>query len=56
MLAERLRITFNLAMATCTSLVDAFFPDMIPGATTSLVKKIDRLMIKYGFTGSDQIY
>ena len=50
MFAERLRISFNLAMATFTSLIDAFFPDLIPGTTTFLVKKIDRLMIKYGFT------
>jgi hypothetical protein len=53
MITERLRITFNLAMATCTSLVDAFFPEMLPGTTTFLVKKIERLMIKYGFTGGD---
>ena len=51
MLAERLRISFNLAMATFISLIDAFFPDLLPGTTSFLVKKIDRLMIKYGFAG-----
>jgi hypothetical protein len=43
-LAVRIRITFNLALATFTSFVDCLSPDFYPGTTLFLVKKVGVLI------------
>jgi len=51
---DRVRITFNLGLATFTSFVDLLFPDLIPGTTLFLLKKVDTL-IHNGFPCSPEI-
>jgi len=43
-LASRIRITFNLWLATFTSFVDCLYPDFYPGTTLFLVKKVSTLI------------
>ncbi len=44
MALNRARITFNLGFATFTSFVDLLFPDLIPGTTYFLVKRVGTLV------------
>ena len=41
---DRIRITFNLLLAAYISIVDCLVPDMFPGTTSFLVKKVSTLI------------
>jgi hypothetical protein len=43
-LVDRVRVTFNLMLATYISLVDCAFPGLCPGTTYHLVKKVGTLI------------
>lgn len=54
MALDRARITFNLGLATFTSFVDLLFPDLIPGTTLFLLKRVNTL-IHNGLACSSEI-
>ena len=51
---HRARIAFNLGLATFTSFVDLLFPELIPGTTNFLVKRVDTLVYN-GVSGGSEI-
>lgn len=54
-LADRIRITFNLGLATYTSFIDCLFPNFYPGTTLFLVKKVG-VLIDNGLHGSSGVF
>lgn len=54
MALHRARITFNLGFATFTSFVDLLFPELIPGTTHFLVKRVNTLVYN-GVADSSEI-
>lgn len=54
MALNRVRVTLNLGLATLTSFIDLLSPDLIPGTTFFLVKKVNTL-IHNGLAGSPEI-
>ena len=51
---HRARITFNLGLAAFTSFVDLLFPDLIPGTTHFLVKKVG-ILVYNGVPNSSEV-
>tara|TARA_R110000803_G_scaffold75066_5_gene139334 strand:+ start:2164 stop:2436 length:273 start_codon:yes stop_codon:yes gene_type:complete len=51
---DRIRIVVNLGFATFTALVDLCFPELIPGTTQFIVKRVSAI-INNGFEGSSRI-
>ena len=54
MALHQARITFNLGFATFTSFVDLLFPDLIPGTTFFIVKRVNTLLYN-GVSGSSEV-
>ena len=54
MALHRARIAFNLGFATFTSFVDLLFPELIPGTTFFIVKRVNTLVYN-GVAGSSEI-
>jgi hypothetical protein len=53
MALHRARITFNLAFATFTSFVDLIFPELIPGTTFFIVKRVNTLVYNGVSSGAE---
>lgn len=54
MAINRARVTFNLGLATFTSFVDLLSPELIPGVTLFLVKRVNTLVYN-GVPNSSEI-